>query len=379
MTTTTKRLSRARLISAIAVLTTAILTLFWGHQTQAQGQSILTVILHDSYGKPLWGARVEVLSYDWGLPRGKPYAVIAQGETDPNGVVAFDSTIWPHSGYRFRFSPTDHTRPANTYFMPASENQYRGYPAAVTGGTTEKQFFAIAADGLAYNDLANGQGSPVFDKDPVGGLNKSRVSPNAMSSENYLPTARAMTATAFAEGVPPATIPPPAQPFQGATGPISVTPAALLTPGPTPSSQSQGQSQSQASNGATSTPAATQIVEQPTQIQPSDQSQTTKSDRVYPFFLAMFGVVCFALFWFNRHRLYSFLGLDVDLIPEVRAARARRKKAKTNKPLKVKAISKKSGPSPAPTAMDSNDSQPRPKLKPTQGQAAHKTETKTEE
>src|SRR4051794_20447622 len=76
----------------------------------AQNQTTLTIVLRDSLGNPLEGVTTEVHSYDWGVELGKGYAVIARGETDKNGVVAFDNSLWPFSGYRVKFTPTNHTK-----------------------------------------------------------------------------------------------------------------------------------------------------------------------------------------------------------------------------------------------------------------------------
>src|SRR5436305_8730023 len=107
--------------------------------TPGEPVAALTIVLRDSIGNPLEGVTCDVLSYGWGLQINEAFAVIARGETDRNGVVAFDDSRWPNAGYRFRFLPTNHVKPAGTYFLPDDQNQYRGYPGAVVGGKTETQ------------------------------------------------------------------------------------------------------------------------------------------------------------------------------------------------------------------------------------------------
>ncbi len=106
------------LMLASAWALSILLVAFAAVPVKAQARTTLTIVLHNTLGNPLEGVTTEVLSYDWGLEMGQAYSVIAKGETDKNGVVTFDNSPWPFSGYRVKFSPTDHTRPANTYFLP---------------------------------------------------------------------------------------------------------------------------------------------------------------------------------------------------------------------------------------------------------------------
>jgi hypothetical protein len=183
---------------------------------QAQERAVLTVALRDSYGKPLTSVRCEILSYNWGLQPGQSFAVIARGETDRNGMVAFDVTDYPRNGYRFRFTKTDRTQPADTYFEADATNQYRGYPDALIGGKSELYRFVIGGDGLAYNDLAGTPATPpVIQRDPVGGLDKPR--PTVLSPEEFWKQALAATQTAQANGAPTPTRPPRPAPFTPGT------------------------------------------------------------------------------------------------------------------------------------------------------------------
>lgn len=306
-------------------------------QSQTPTGAVLTLVLRDSYGQPLAGVRCEILSYDWGVPVGQPYAVIAQGETDHNGAVAFDIGEWPHSGYRFRFSKTDHTQPADTFFLTPAQNQYRGYPAALIGGAPATEYFAIASDGLAYNDLSAGQGSPNLQKDPVGGLAQSRLSPAAMSAQNFLTTARAATATAFAQVQPPtATLPPPPAPYKGVAGALTVTPPALagvtpqLTPSMLPASPASAISEKADAGSPTSAGKSSPANQERSVTFVGAGANSTgpgpKTDLLTSVFLAVLGVSCFGLFWFNRHRIYGWLGVDSQVLKSTRRKRATGKK-----------------------------------------------------
>ena len=368
----TKSKSRGRPVTVVAGLLVALLslsvlgTLLFLIPGLAQAQtapgagagSILTVIVRDSYGKPLSGAKCEVLSYDWGRAYGKAYAVIAAGETNGDGAVAFEESSWPHSGYWFRFTPTDHTRPANTYFLPEEQNQYRGYPAAVVGAwglpqiqsgpIQETEYFVIAADGLAYTDLARGKGSPAFERDPVGGMTLSRVSPQAMSSQNYLATARAATATAFANGVPTQTLPPPPVTFSGmAAGPLPITPNPGSGSGPaggggggTTTTPSVASAQALVTTTQTSLllPTPLYTAQNTSQQQPQKdgqnqpaQSQGHKSDGFSSVLLALFGITCLFFFFVYRRRIYSWLGVDLALVELPNRSKPTTKAKATNK------------------------------------------------
>lgn len=322
-----------------------------------QPQTILTIVFRDSIGNPLEGVITEVLSYDWGLPIGQAYAVIARGETDKNGVVAFDNSRWPYSGYRVKFTPTAHIKPANSYFLPDSENQYRGYPGITTGGITETQKFVLSgSDGLAYNDLSKEGELPEYQRDPVGGLVKPRVS--VMPGKDFLATVLAATATAEARGEPTPTLPPPAAPsprpgeIQSA---LIVTPGAALTaasvttqvsdskaanPDPTAPAQpattsvavaqadlspahATGSPTGSSQTGRTPAPAFGQTPAVPTQVSPSSSGNLLVS-----ILLAVFGLACLILFLKFRQRIYPLLGIAANPNPGQPQRKSRPARAK---------------------------------------------------
>lgn len=295
---------------------------------KAQTTSILTIVLRTSLGEPLEGVMTEVLSYDWGLEVGQAYSVIAKGETDKNGVVAFDSTPWPFSGYRVKFTPTGHTRPAKAYFLPDSDNQYRGYPGISTGGVTETQKFVLSgSDGLTYNDLSADGQLPEYQRDPVGGMLNPRVS--VMPGQDFLASVAAATSTAEARGEPTPTIPPPAA---ASPRPGQIQAALTITPGMTP-----GTSVSQTSLTATANTTSvvsTAIGTNPPQPQPTaatgtgketpaqravgvaNQNQAdrskpkTESNTLVSALLAIAGVTALVMFWLFRFRIYRLFGIE---------------------------------------------------------------------
>lgn len=275
----------------------------------ATNQEVLTILLRDSHGDPLQGVLCEVLSYDWGRPMGQPYGVIARGETDKNGVVAFEVGAWPHSGYRFKFTKTNHTLPADTFFEDAEMNQYRGYPAATVGGRTEGQRFLIASDGLAYNDLSEEGQKPDYEKNPVGGLEKPRMT--ILPSEDFLATVRAGTATAGAAGLPSPTRParPAATPaFPQAA--LNVTPAALL---PTATAAPvQGQSGEVVNIPTAPAVRATQThSNRPGSVAGKNEPTGKAENNLFSSLLmALAGVICFGVFWKFRRYIYPWLGIE---------------------------------------------------------------------
>lgn len=222
-----KKTSDVLLITGLLFLV-GLIAIFSGLQLGLAAQSsdgTLTIVLRDSHGVPIQNARAEILSYDWQVPLGQPYTAIAEGLTSTTGEISFFVGNYPRSGYRFRFSKTTQTLPADTFFESKENNQYRGYPAAVIGGRTERKYFVLAS-GLAYNDLSSGQGLPDWEKNPVGGLDKSRVSP--MPAEAYLATVVAGTAQARASGQPAPTR--PSRPAQVTPGVQAAVPATTSAP-----------------------------------------------------------------------------------------------------------------------------------------------------
>lgn len=296
---------------------------------KAQTQAILTIVLRDSHGSPLEGVTTEVLSYDWGLEVGKAYSIIAKGETDKNGVVAFDSTPWPFSGYRVKFTPTDHTKPAGEWFLPDSDNQYRGYPGISTGGVTETQKFVLSgSDGLIYNDLSKNSELPQYQRDPVGGLENPRVS--VMPGQNFLASVAAATATAEARGEPTPTLPAPAaaSPRPGQVqGALAVTPGATqtravitaITVAPTISQTTSvvagtGATTPPVANSSTRAGAGITTAAGQTVAASSPVTRTTtgssSNNLVVSILLAVFGLACLAFFWKFRFKIYQLIGIE---------------------------------------------------------------------
>ncbi len=314
----------------IRVVGLAVLMLGLGVIPTLAQTAPLTVVVRDSYGKALAGVSCEVLSYDWGLQVGQAYGVIARGETDLKGSVTFDASNWPNSGYRFKFSPTPRLNPANTFFDP--NNQYRGYPAAYVGGKAETQYFFIAADGLPYNDLSEGQGAPTFQRDPVGGLDQPRLT--LMPSQNYLATVKAGTLAAQARGEPTSTLPPPPLPFKGVAGPLTLTPGANTVPAESNTGQ--------ATPGATVTGVVSQTtgvraVSSPTYGNnlPVSNPQAATGNLLGSIFMAILGVGSFYLFLKYQHWLYFWLGLERQPVINAQKKRARTKNPNIEKTAQI--------------------------------------------
>lgn len=312
------------LLSVLIIFTGAALP----PRARAQSRTVLTVVFRDSLGNPLEGVVTEILSYDWGRPVGQADAVIARGETDRNGVVAFDNTDWPYSGYRVKFTPTPHTRPASAYFLPDSDNQYRGYPGITTGGLTETQKFVLSgSDGLTYNDLSSDGQLPEYQRDPVGGLEKPRVS--VMPGNQFLASVAAATATALANGEPTPTLPPPAAPSPrpGHVQPaLSVTPEAITTvavvqatsqPQTTLAVSMATNTGGNASSGLTSsttpqnlTVSGEQVKAEETSTHSGDGEGSSPGNLLISILLAALGLACLVLFWRFRFTIYSLIGVE---------------------------------------------------------------------
>jgi hypothetical protein len=318
--------------------------------TPGEPIAVLTIVLRDSIGNPLEGVTCEVLSYGWGLQINEAFAVIARGETDKKGVVAFDDSRWPNAGYRFRFTPTDHVKPVGTYFLPDDQNQYRGYPGAVVGRKTETQRFVLSgSDSVVYNDISKEGQSPAYQRDPIAGLAKPRTT--LMDGKDYIASVVAATSTAEARGEPTPTIPPPPSPSPrpGEIQPaLTVTPEAAFTAAAATAKANETASvgNSPSINPATTTiqstvtatdkgstaksmgESATQVAivkTDPTFTQfagisaatPKDSAITTKSPNnssnlLVSILLAVSGVVCLALFWKFRFRIYPLFCIEAS-------------------------------------------------------------------
>lgn len=321
--------------------------------TPGQSQAVLTIVVRDSMGNPLEGLVCEVLSYGWGLQINEAYAIIARGETDKNGVVAFDDSRWPNSGYRFKFSPTDHLKPPNTYILPDSDNQYRGFPGAVVGGRTETQRFVLSgSDSVFYNDISKEGQLPEYQRDTIAGMEKPRVS--VMDGADYLATAIAATLTAEARGEPTPTIPAPPSPSPrpGEVQPaLTVTPGQALTaaaaktagsaikPATTPTAKTPTVLATTTSGAQTTTVVVAQAVPSPSLTAPggftgtaairtSGSSQATTeaastdpdktgtspngSNLFVSIMLAILGIGCLVLFWRFRFSIYPLFGIEAS-------------------------------------------------------------------
>lgn len=318
--------------------------------TPGEPVAVLTIVLRDSIGNPLEGVTCEVLSYGWGLQINEAFAVIARGETDKNGVVAFEDSRWPNVGYRFKFTPTDHVKPAGTYFLPDDQNQYRGYPGAVVGGKTETQRFVLSgSDSVVYNDISKEGQSPAYNRDAVAGLEKPRTT--LMDGKDYIASVVAATSTAEARGEPTPTIPAPPSPSPrpGEIQPaLIVTPQAILTAaaataeangtvgeGNSPSVSSTTMTIQSTVAAASTVATATSTAEPATQVaiaqtnpaftQVSGVSTSTSDDStlistnpnnsnnlLVSTLLAVFGVVCLVLFWKFRFKIYPLFGIETS-------------------------------------------------------------------
>ncbi|OJV93787.1 MAG: hypothetical protein BGO39_15575 [Chloroflexi bacterium 54-19] len=314
--------------------------------TPGEPVAVLTIVLRDSIGNPLEGVTCEVLSYGWGLQINEAFAVIARGETDKNGVVAFDDSRWPNAGYRFKFTPTDHVKPAGTYFLPDDQNQYRGYPGAVVGGNTETQRFVLSgSDSVVYNDISKEGQSPAYNRDAVAGLEKPRTT--LMDGKDYIATVVAATSTAEARGEPTPTIPPPPSPspWPGEIQPaLTVTPQAVLTAaaataganGPVGEGNSPSVSPTtmtiQSTVTAASTVGTTELITQVAIARPdatftqvsgvitstsddstlSSTNPNNSNNLLVSILLAVFGVVCLVLFWKFQFKIYPLFGIETS-------------------------------------------------------------------
>lgn len=291
------------------------------NQIQSQNQTVLTIVLRTSLGEPLEGVRTEVLSYGWGRPMGQAYGIIARGETDKNGVVAFDNTNWPFSGYRIKFTPTNHTIPARAYFLPESDNQYRGYPGISTGGIMETQKFVLSgSDGLIYNDLSADGELPEYQRDPVGGMLNPRVS--VMPGQDFVATVLAATATSEARGEPTPTFPPPPP---ASPRPEQVQSPLTITPGPDAVSTTRAADSftvTATSAKTTGVVAAVPITSggnsagktaapanQPATRQAASATQGS-SNLLISILLAVLGITALVLFWKFRFKIYQLLGIE---------------------------------------------------------------------
>lgn len=295
---------------------TGVLVTMGRFSVEAQNQTVLTILLRDSLGHPLEGVLTEVLSYDWGMPMGEAYGIIARGETDKNGVVAFDNTIWPFSGYRIKFTPTNHTKPAGEYFLPDDQNQYRGYPGISTGGLSETQKFVLSgSDGLFYNDLSADGELPQYQRDPVGGMLNPRVS--VMPGQDFVATALAATATAEAQGEPTPTFPPPPA---ASPRPDQVQSPLTVTLGVQNSKNTLSPSQTTTVVVEVVTgpaPVTTNKVSPEATARPASSTQTASPppksamDLLGSITLAVVGIVALIAFWKFRFRIYPLLGIEV--------------------------------------------------------------------
>lgn len=315
----------AAIVFGVAWLVGVLVTMSrFSVEAQSQSQTVLTIVLRTSLGEPLEGVKTEVLSYDWGMPMGQAYGIIARGETDKNGVVAFDNTIWPFSGYRIKFTPTGHTRPARAYFLPDSDNQYRGYPGISTGGLNETQKFVLSgSDGLIYNDLSADGELPQYQRDPVGGMLNPRVS--VMPGQDFVATVLAATATAEANGEPTPTFPPPpaasprpdqVQPpltITPVTGSVSTTLAAAAVTTETKATppKTTGVVEAVPVTGAGSSAGKTAAPANQPAAHPAPAPQTGSGNNlVVSVLLAVLGITALVLFWKFRFRIYPLLGIE---------------------------------------------------------------------
>jgi hypothetical protein len=271
-----------------------------------------------------------------------------------------------HSRYRFKFTPTDHVKPAGTYFLPDDQNQYRGYPGAVVGGKTETQRFVLSgSDSVVYNDISKEGQSPAYNRDAVAGLEKPRTT--LMDGKDYIASVVAATSTAEARGEPTPTIPPPPSPSPrpGEIQPaLTVTPEAVLpaaavtsrangtaSPGNSPSiipATTIIQSTVTAASIVATTELTTQVaIAQPnptfTQVSgvitstPDDSTLSStnpnnSSNLLVSILLAVFGIVCLVFFWKFRFRIYPLFGIEASQPSSSKKKKARKSASRAESP-----------------------------------------------
>lgn len=307
------------LIALMLTLTTAYAATSNTTPTPPSGPAVFKVILRDSYGKLMSGVECDVISYDWGLKMGEPYAAIAKGETDKNGSVSFDDSDWPFAGYYFRFTKTDHTEPAGTFFLPPDQNQFQGFPAADAGGLTDTEYFYIGGDGLAYVDLSSGKADPNTQNNPRAGLAMPGITPQ--NGKDFLATARAATATAFAGGIPTAT-PPPAHAFTGVAPALTVTPQADIQA----AAAAQANSTSPTGGAAAPNPTPSNLTSEPSQVIYKDSgAKNSTAANITSFLVAVIFALCLVIFWTKRHQVYTWLGIEASPKNPHKLPRSKRK------------------------------------------------------
>ncbi len=334
------------LISIFSVL------LCTGVTVHARGQTVLKIVLREfQQSRPVAGVKVEILSYGWQLEFGQPFAIIAEGETDTNGSVSFDTTIWPSSGYRFKFSPTTRTRPEGIYFLPDTDNQFRGYPGNTIEGSDAVQrgkplqtlYFVLLTTGLVENDTSFGQGRPQYTQvvPEVGvGYNGSF---KPVDGKSYVATAIAQTNIARAGGAPDPTRPLPPPPYTPGVKqlPLDITPTSEKMP--TQSTNTiKGEGANPFPEGRSSTPA--QVVST-TSTQPTQEPEL--GQRLVQTLLALIGIIFLILFIRFRHLLFRLVGLQVNYtLPKAKQKKPRRSSVsvfsvKSKKHLKLPAPARK--------------------------------------
>lgn len=305
---------------------------------QSPSTTLKVVLREYQQARPISGVKLEILSYGWQLEQGQPYAVIAEGETGSDGSVSFDTTRWPKNGYRFRFSPTDHTRPEGLYFMSQEYNQYRGYPGNTIEGSAFAQqglplqslYFVLLTTGLIENDLSEGQGRPQYrEVAPEVGLGYyANFTP--VEGKSFVATEVAATALSRAQGTPDPTMPLPPPPYtpgvrqqalaegQG-NGAADRTEGSAITKNAP--STSAGTAASNANASGIIAPAGGNKAPNLTNPKEPDGWQ-----RVGQTLLALLGLVFLALFIRYRHwlfRLSGISGISAHSAPPVRTRRKR--------------------------------------------------------
>lgn len=239
--------------------------------------------LRDEKHRPLAGVECEILSYDWGRPSGQPYAVIARGQTNQAGLMAFEVSTWPRSGYQLRVGlPRMAGENINSAQPYHSEPELFGRIWLTIGGHSEQIALVLDSNGQLYLDR------PV---DSTGG-EISQPAKTEASGPDQPHTTPVPSATWLAQAT---------NRLDSKGGPqLVVYPAPFF--GPTPSGV-------QTALALTSQESAPLAYAAPPNAK--TQRLQNQSDLGESLLLALVGLGSLALFWKLRLKLYGWLGLTI--------------------------------------------------------------------
>ena len=126
-------------------------------------RALATFVLRTPDGAPVIGATCLIESGMWGVPADKVSATIATGETDAQGRVVFDVSVWPQAPYRVHFMASTRMQPQ---VQIADLDHDRGGFTPVLGGKRITYYLALDPSGSVYSDHSSGQGIPAYNTTP---------------------------------------------------------------------------------------------------------------------------------------------------------------------------------------------------------------------